>query len=422
MLNGPLFSGQPLHEVFEYNLTQAREAVTTMPEGRLNSVSDENLIDHVFSAHELEPLELSTAHIEMEPKECMIDVRHDSSFAVFDRSKPQMAHGMEIIVSVPYTGESSLWGCAPSVRSLNPPRAKVRASGDRSGSLDVIIQEPFRSGYQNVAIKNRIDRTITEIGKYLARINSEVRLHNQALKTTIECAVTERRERLGRFAAITSMLNIPIKRREETPDVQVLPIRRKLVKPLRIRPSLPPEPGILPEHFEHILSVIRHEGRSFETSPETFSLFGEEGLRDIILAHLNGHYEGAATGETFRKSGKTDIRIENDNRSAFVAECKVWRGQAKAGDALNQILGYLTWRDCKAALIYFNTNIPGFMSLHEKLCEALSGHAYYEATLDCNQEGEWRFRFHSAEDTDHKIVLHVFFFNLYSPKSKRGSE
>lgn len=36
-----------------------------------------------------------------------------------------------------------------------------------------------------------------------------------------------------------------------------------------------------------------------------------------------------AQGETFNKSGKTDILISEESRSAFIAECKIWRGQKK---------------------------------------------------------------------------------------------
>src|SRR5207248_3253533 len=82
--------------------------------------------------------------------------------------------------------------------------------------------------------------------------------------------------------------------------------------------------------------------------------------RDIVLAHLNGHYKGDASGETFRGSGRTDLRIEAESRAAFVAECKVWKGSQIIQESVDQLLGYLTWRDCKAALVIFNKNVAGF--------------------------------------------------------------
>ena len=37
--------------------------------------------------------------------------------------------------------------------------------------------------------------------------------------------------------------------------------------------------------------------------------------------------------DRFRKKGKTDIRIEFENRAAFVAECKLWKGEKKILEA-----------------------------------------------------------------------------------------
>ncbi len=39
---------------------------------------------------------------------------------------------------------------------------------------------------------------------------------------------------------------------------------------------------------------------------------------------VNTHYRGQATGETFNKSGKTDILVRDGDRNVFVAECKWW--------------------------------------------------------------------------------------------------
>jgi hypothetical protein len=174
-----------------------------------------------------------------------------------------------------------------------------------------------------------------------------------------------------------------------------------------------PEPGIRDEDYAHILKVIRHEGRSFEATPGTFAVHDEEELRDIILAHLNGHYEGDATGETFRRHGKTDIRLEDQNRAAFVGECKVWRGARELTKAVDQLLSYLTWRDCKAALILFNKDVAGFSAIQAKVPDILKQHPKCLRQADVEQPGEWCFQFRSADDDERQITMHVFLFNLY---------
>ena len=46
---------------------------------------------------------------------------------------------------------------------------------------------------------------------------------------------------------------------------------------------------------------------------------------------------------------KNEIIIEYDNRSAFVAECKIWSGKQILKEALAQLQSYITWRDTRTA-------------------------------------------------------------------------
>jgi hypothetical protein len=72
-----------------------------------------------------------------------------------------------------------------------------------------------------------------------------------------------------------------------------------------------------------------------------------------MLVALNSQFEGLAGGEVFNGSGKTDILLRVDDRNAFIAELKIWRGPKSLDDAIDQLLSYLVWRDTKAALIVF---------------------------------------------------------------------
>jgi len=113
-----------------------------------------------------------------------------------------------------------------------------------------------------------------------------------------------------------------------TPEIAPLPMRKKIITQLPPPPigGFKAEPGIIDNVYVDILKIFRHEGRTWESTPKTYFVHPAEELRDMLLAHLNGHYEGVATGETFRMSGKTDIRIEDNSRAAFITECKIWEG------------------------------------------------------------------------------------------------
>ncbi len=98
---------------------------------------------------------------------------------------------------------------------------------------------------------------------------------------------------------------------------------------------------------------------------------------------------------------------------AFVAECKVWHGGKELGHAIDQLLDYLTWRDCKDALIVFNKKVSGFSALLEKVPAAISAHQLMEKDLGQQSAGEWRYLFRSKEDENRQITVHVFLFNLF---------
>lgn len=74
------------------------------------------------------------------------------------------------------------------------------------------------------------------------------------------------------------------------------------------------------------------------------------------MSHLELRYEGVtATGETFNNLGKTDVclRYAPDGSNLFIAECKFWSGHSDFLTTIKQLLGYLTWRDSKVAVMMF---------------------------------------------------------------------
>lgn len=117
---------------------------------------------------------------------------------------------------------------------------------------------------------------------------------------------------------------------------------------------------------------------------------------------------------TFRRTRKTT------SQSAFVGECKIWGGAGQVAGDLDQLLGYLTWRDSKASLIVFNKTVKGFTALQDSLVSAIKGHKCFLNALPCNEAGEWRFSMRSIEDEGRRVTLHVFFFNIYADATGSG--
>lgn len=149
-----------------------------------------------------------------------------------------------------------------------------------------------------------------------------------------------------RFAASS---DVPVFRVDEAEQVPLQPgiVRRKL------RPEASAtEATLATEIYEDIVQTIEQMTRAMERTP-TAARLGEEEIRDLILFVLNANYRGAAAGEVFNGNGKTDILLRWNDQNAFIGECKFWEGPARFRRAIDQLHGYVTWRDTKAALILF---------------------------------------------------------------------
>ena len=332
----------------------------------------------------------------------------------FGDNGPINIPGLRITVSLPYTGDPDLFKLRPNSFQATFPRADIKKPvGDHAGSIVFVFEQPSDTPPQR--IKQDLERELKSIRFYVDAQSPQVEQFNGSAKEKIQKAIQARKEKLEKHDGVADFLGIPMKRRDGAPATKPIQIKRKLVRPLPPPPKsgYKAEPGITEEDYEHILSVIRHEGRTFEATPKTFAIHHEEALRDVILAHLNGHYKGGASGETFRRSGKTDIRIEDERRAAFVAECKIWKGQKELIAAVDQLLGYLTWRDCKASIVIFNKQNAKFSELLDKVPAAIENHPNFIRDLGSNEDGEWRFVLSSSEDELRYITVNVFVFNIY---------
>src|SRR5690606_16172307 len=113
---------------------------------------------------------------------------------------------------------------------------------------------------------------------------------------------------------------------------------------------------ITEEDYHRILSMLQDCGRNWESHPDTYRGKNEETLRSQLIYVLAPNIQSVVAGEAYNKRGKTDIAIKYNSTNLFIGECKIWKGQKKFTETLDQILGYLTWRDSKAAILVFVPN------------------------------------------------------------------
>ena len=137
----------------------------------------------------------------------------------------------------------------------------------------------------------------------------------------------------------------------------------------------------------------------------------EEALRRHFLVQFNGQFEGKATGETFNMAAKTDILLREGDRNVFIAECKFWKGPKRFGDAVDQLLGYATWRDGKTAILVINRGTE-MSTVLTGIDPTVKGHANFKRPVNWPHERGFRYVLHSKGDTNRELILTVLVFHV----------
>ena len=391
-------------------LNSLHEVVEKIPTDQFMASSEEQLPEHLVSELKLEPITLYEDRATMDQEETTLDMSDSPRYGPGASRIP----GTKATVMIPYTGDSQLWKMRPNSQSSIFPRASyLGPRGQEPGFLIIPISKTHDASPES--FKKSKDDQLDMIKANLKRQRLDIENFNNRLPQQLLQAIQSRRERLKKHQGLEAILGIPLRSKPGSPPVEPIKITKKITVPLPPPPQsgFQAEPGIDPNTYDTVLKIIRHGVRSFESTPKTFHIHDEEELRDILLSQLNGIFEGQATGETFRRSGKTDIIIKDGDRTAFVAECKVWHGESKLGEALDQLLSYLTWRDCKAALIIFNKTVAGFSGLQKKVPSALQANPLFLRLSSPQEVSEWRMVFKSKEDEGRWVTVHIFLVNLY---------
>lgn len=416
-LQDRLFSQGDLSQIASSYPGMVAEKVEAISRDQFLATPEDDLVRHIESMLRIEPL---TVYLDDRMRTAQSEIKVDVSGDPMRPTRgdgPCLVSGIRIALGIPFTGDPQLTSYRPHGFYMSPlPCGQVMRNGDGTGQIQMVFD--FPSDENEDRIKQRIQEQLNYLKQVVDAQRPYLDQFNSKLADAARAAVRARRNRLARHDKILEHLSIPVQKRPGEPTIQPIPVTKRIITTLPPPPQggFKAEPGITDDVFDGILAVVRHGGRSFERTPATYAVHDEEELRDIVLSHLNVYYQGGATGETFRKKGKTDILIQDQDRSAFVAECKVWQGAQALQRAIDQLLGYMTWRDCKAAVVLFNKHNSGLSGIQETVSDTFARHARFMKQVPSSETGEWRFFLRSLEDDARLIHCHVFLFNLYVKK------
>jgi hypothetical protein len=266
-------------------------------------------------------------------------------------------------------------------------------------------------------VEANIDGFVSEIEKHLGWLGNSATAWNTQLPIKVTNELTARRTKLIADRTATASLKFKIRERTGATRTYAAPeIKRKVAPTLPPVSSKPwkPEPVLEMSLYEHILKSITDAAMTWEHSPAAFASMGEEDLRTQLLFHLNGHFEGQGTAETFNKDGKTDILIRSNGKNIFIGECKFWGGAKILTETIDQLLGYTSWRDTKVAIIIFNRN-KNFTAVLNQIRATVEAHPNCKQFLSRSSETQLRFQFTQRDDPEREMTLTVMAFDVPQP-------
>ncbi|MCG2611820.1 hypothetical protein LZZ90_09920 [Flavobacterium sp. SM15] len=385
--------------------------IESTSENYILTVSEEQYSEYLIDKYSVELPEIHFSEVYADSYEK--EISSEDYPSRFDAYRGEKYKRPVIQFFVPVSGNSEVLKYFPGINSITIGGRSTDFEVENSNlKLEVIdfYNDPIK-------VKQIFDENVNNSHRKFNDLLSDIKMFNSSLNSHITEKIRERKAKFLQKNEFMSSLGVPLKKKFDTSQTFSVPkpnLRTKIsiVKPSVSNEAFKPEPTLNNEIYNQILKLINDIGKNFERLPSIYKDKGEEDLRDHIIMTLDPNFEyGSVTGETFNKTGKTDIQLRYDSSVIFIAECKFWTGEKGYLKTISQLLNYLTWRDTKASVIIF-VRQKEFSSILEKVKEVTSLHDNYLGFVSKSDENWFNYRFHLNGDKNREVKLAIQLFHL----------
>lgn len=399
-----------LRNLLDSKRQEIKSRIESESDDYILNVGEAQYIEHLKSDFFLDVPEIHTDKVYADTYETEV---HGSRFpAEFMIRDPHKSFKRDIIVyHIPYSGSIHLLKFQPSTWTSSAGYEIEIDTRSQTIKLEFI-------NFHNDPEK--IQRAYNDSVRYIlssyGHLKQDIEAYNSGLEGYIQSTLNGRRQQISKKSDFLASLGVPVKKKDDTPQTFAVPkpkLREKItVKPVVHEKGFKPEPTLDDDNYQKILKIINDIGKNFERMPSTYSGKKEEDLRDHIIMTLDPNFEyGSVSGETFNKTGKTDIQLRHDSSVVFIAECKFWAGEKVYFKTIDQLLGYLTWRDSKTSVVIFVPN-KDFTAVLDTVKEVTKNHPNYVRNQLVSDETWLNYVFSLPTDPNKEIKLAVQLFHL----------
>lgn len=412
-----LFTRGSLSNYLAKRVRQVLAEFEQMSEEEVLRRSTDDLVSDLVRRARLTPLEIGKEPIDGGVTEGAVEVR--DRFSVYGGTVRQPIFKVHAVYE--FSGNPELLHYTPQTSLAF---VSIQADVDtKARTLTVRTTVSAHERLNAAETRQAFEREIGYIRTNAGHAFSDVSAFNAGLDARIRPAVGRRKELLQSRRDLAGALGFPLRKRQDAP--LPVPVNRKLIGVARTahtttRAPYRDEPALTDAQYEDAIAVVKSTILAMERTPSVAAHKDEEEIRDLILVQLNGTFEGNATGETFVKSGKTDLLVQVEDRHVFVGECKWWTGEKAFGAAIDQLLGYLPWRDEKAALIVFIKQKDA-SAIIEKADGAVRSHPAFKRVGASSGDPHLRRNFvlGQPDDPEREIKVAVLFAVLAAAPENR---
>lgn len=414
-----LFEQEDSRQYFERLKHDLKNTIQNLSDTEITSTNLEELTEYYRERFYIEPITLHMDKVSSNIEKSKIMEANPFYGMGYRESQYFEVDSCKVNYNIPFSGSSHLLHLIPSRRILttfNIEGFENLYSNEYLPSIifsiNINLHTLENESEPQAYIDLQFNRKFDNYKSMVSYVNEEVNNYNNSLNDYIKQLLTNRKSKADNFSGLMQKLTIPLKVNNQAPSLSRVPLTLK--KELKSFPSQKEQEEswyILDKDYSYIKSVISQECNSFEHSPGACQKLNEEELRDMLLGTLNTHFDSMATGETFSKTGKTDIRIQFKNKAAYIAECKIWHGISEFKKAIEQLFSYTTWKDIKTSLIIFNKDNKDFSSIIDKVKIELNTN---ELKINASEisKNEWQCTFKKTADSQEVIQLHVILCDI----------
>lgn len=406
--NNLIFSKGSISSVFQRNYDSINSTIENETENYILNANETEYSEYLESKYILEVPELHFDKVYADSYEDEVSAEYFPRIYDVYRGK---TYKKEIIqYFIPCSGDINLLAYSPA------NIISIGGGGHFEIKSDAIVAEFINFSNNAEEINRNYNSEVNGLHPNYNYLKNNIESFNNTLKSHIQSIFRTKKQKILNKNNLLSSLGVPLRKKENVPATFSVPkplLRDKItVKPSVNEKGFKPEPTLDNENYNKILKIINDIGKNFERMPSVYKDKGEEDLRDHILMTLDPNFEfGSASGETFNKTGKTDIQLRYDSSVVFIAECKFWSGPKNYLETIDQLLGYLTWRDNKASVIVF-VKQKDFTAILNKVESETTKHKNYLSFTGKTDENWFNYRFHINGDRNREVQLAIQVYNI----------